>query len=105
TTSRSPRAPIYSSSAPSVFPVFGLTKCNCWQAKQATASYFSPSSFSTASAVHPCTLKPVFGHRNRKGAIRFANPTAPAKALILIKNAARTLEDFHSGVHRRLAGL
>jgi hypothetical protein len=43
----------------------------------------------------------VFGHRKRKGAIRFANPTAPAKALILIKTDAHTLEDFHSGVHQQ----
>jgi hypothetical protein len=55
----------YSSRSPSTLPVFGLTKCSCWHARH-VIDWYVPSSISdTSSANHPCTLEPVFGHRNR----------------------------------------
>jgi len=54
----------WSPSAPNTHPVDRFTKCSCAHARQVTASYVASSSSSdTSSANHPCTFRPVVGHR------------------------------------------
>src|SRR5262245_45480922 len=53
------RPDIYSSSAANTLPVLGLTMWTCPQAKQATPSYVSVSSWDPLSANQPCTRWPV----------------------------------------------
>jgi hypothetical protein len=45
----------YSSVIPTTLPVFGLTRCNCWQARHVNDRYVSSPLSDTSSANHPCT--------------------------------------------------